>query len=230
MGYLGRRQVRVCIDVIALFWIVVAFFEFVYLMGFVDDNLTIAVKGLVGFALLVGGLAMSATPSMGVGVVLDVWISLEEVIDWFTNVFLSFAIILLMNSVVRKFSPSLLGAVYIATEIFVMLIGISEEASLRGYLLNLLDNVIGDGGTAVGIVISSAIGATLHAGIYGARNLTVIATVFGCFLALGYIYATSTRMIQGPFQDEPVPARRISSIMTGHALVNLMAILRGSMM
>lgn len=229
MGYLGRRQVRVCIDVIALFWIAVAFFEFVYLMGFVDDNLTLAVKGLIGFALLVGGLAMSTSPSMGVGVVLDVWISLEEVIDWFTNVFLSFAIILLMNSVVRKFTPMLSG-VYITTEIFVMLIGISEEASLRAWLLNLLDNVTGEGGTAIGIVISSAIGATLHAGIYGARSLTVIGTVFGCFLALGYIYASSTRMIQGPFQVEPVPARRISAIMTGHALVNLMAIVRGSMM
>ena len=228
MGYLGRRQVRVCIDVIALFWIAVAFFEFVLLMGYVDDNLTIAVKGLIGFALLVGGLALSASPSMGVGIVLDTWISLEETIDWFTNVFLSFVIILLMNSVVRKFTP-FLSSVYITTEIFVMLIGISEESSLRGYLLNLLDNVTGDGGTAIGIIISSAIGSTLHAGIYGARNLTVIATVFVCFLALGYIYASSTRMIKGPFQAEAVPARRISAIMTGHALVNLMAILRGSM-
>lgn len=228
MTHLGRRQVRVCVDVIALFWIVVALFEFYLLMGFVDADLVIAVKGLIGFSLLIGGLALSASPSMGVGMVLDVWISLEEMVEWFTNVFLSFVVILLMNTVVKKYSP-FLSATYISIEVFAMLVGISEESSLRGYLLNLLENLIGDGGKIVGIIISSAIGATLHAGIYGARNITVVMVVFFSFVALGYIYASSTTMIKGPFQERAVPARRISSIMTGHALVNLMALIRGSM-
>ena len=224
---LGRRQVRVVIDAIALLWITIAFFEFVYLMGFMDVNLTLAVKGVVGFCLLVGGLALSSSPSMGVGMVLDVFISLDETITWFIDTFLSFCVILAMNAFVSKFS-TLLAVSYISTEVFVMLIGIGEEASLRGWLLNLLSNYTGS--NLVANVISSGIGATLHAGIYGARDIRVIVVVFASFMILGYIYSSSTRAVKGPFQEEVVPGRRISSIMTGHALVNLMALARRSML
>ena len=226
-GELGRYQVRVVIDVIALLWITIAFFEFVYLMGFVDVHLTLATKGIIGFCLLVGGLALSASPSMGVGAVLDVFISLDETIDWFTNTFLSFVVILAMNAFVSEFS-SLLAVAYIPTEVFSMLIGVGEEASLRAWLLNLLSNYTGS--NLVANVISSAIGATLHAGIYGARDIRVIIVVFLSFMILGYLYSSSTRAIKGPHMREAVPGRRISPMMTGHALVNLMALVRKSMM
>ena len=225
MGELGRGQIHVCLDVISIFWIAVAFMEFVYLMGFVDQNLTIAVKGLIGFSLLVGGLALSFHPSGGVGIVLDTWISVDETIEWFANVFLTFVVILLMNAFVKS-ATGALSTTYLPDLVFVMLIGISEEPAIRGWLLNLLDNFTGV--TFVANFISSAIGATLHAGIYGARDLRVIGVVFLSFFIIGYIYSSSTTLIKGPWKDQPVRARRLSSVMTGHGLVNLMAMARGS--
>ena len=105
MSELGRRQIRAGIDIIALLWITVAFFEFVYLTTYVDMDIVIAVKGLVGLSMLIGGLVLSSTPSLGVGLALDVWISGREFINWMVGVFVSFIVILIMNSIVNRYSP-----------------------------------------------------------------------------------------------------------------------------
>lgn len=228
MGELGRRQIRASLDIVSILWIVVAFFEFVYLAGYVDLSLEIAVKGLIGGVILIGGLVLCSVPQLGVGLVLDLIMSADELIEWVTSVFISFILILIMNTSVSRFSSrtlSTLAFAPIAITVFTMLIGISEEVALRGYLLNLLSNLTGLDSFA--IIVSAAIGATIHAGVYGARSITVIFVVFICFIGLGWIYATSTQAIKGPFTKEPVLARRLSIVMTAHALVNFLSMWRG---
>lgn len=229
MGELGqpRRQIRAGLDIVALLWISVAFFEFVYLTGYVDINLVLAVKGLIGAAFLIGGLFLSSIPAFGVGVVLDVFIDQRDFFNWISGVFICFVTIFIMNAVVKQYANLTFEALTVApitVEIFVMLIGISEECALRGWFLNFLSNLTGS--DEIAIFVSSAIGATLHAGIYGARHPVVIGVVFLCFAVIGFFYATSTEMIKGPFLAVAVPARRLSMVMTGHALVNLLAVFK----
>ena len=66
-----RRQVRVLIDVWALLWIIAVFPMFVYTSTYVDYDLTVAVKGLIGISLGLIGLAMTSSDQLGVGMVLD---------------------------------------------------------------------------------------------------------------------------------------------------------------
>jgi membrane protease YdiL (CAAX protease family) len=228
MSELGRGQIRVAYDIVSLLWVVVAFFEFVYLAGYVDIDLPLAVKGIIGVCLLIGGIALSLSPSLGVGVTLDLMLSGEEFVNWVIGVFVSFVTILLMNAVVNRYASIFQGPglafIPIAVEVFAMLVGVAEESSIRGYLLTALKNTTGS--DALAILISSAIGSTLHAGIYGARNPTVILVVFLCFCVLGFTYAFTTEAIRDPYTGEVVRARRVSTVMTGHALVNLLAVLR----
>ncbi len=101
---------------------------------------------------------------------------------------------------------------------------IGKKYYLVGWLLNFLSNITGSNFMAV--FISSAIGATMHAAVYGSRSFTVITIVFVAFMVIGYTYVGSTEKLKGVHRDKPVMARRLSVTTTGHALNNLMAALR----
>jgi len=226
---LGRHQLRVIIDVPAIMWIITALSLFQYLATYVDIDQTVAMKGMVGVSFLIGGVGLFLSDSMGVGARLDPFMDGAELLRWITGVFISFVTIIFMNQFVARYSPlSAVALTPVSSAVFGMIIGVGEESSLRGYLQNLVENLTGS--MWAGIIINSGVGATMHAAIYGSRNINVIMIVFISFIILSYVYATSTEVITGAFgQGQNVRGRRISVTMTGHALVNLTSALRGMM-
>lgn len=213
------ERIHVCIDLVSLFWIFLDFVLFVYLGTYVDESLELAVKGLVGLGMLIGGLALSSSEALGVGMVADWSLSMGEVARGLWATFLSMVMIIMINQVVLPESTLGLQGIGIGAAVFSQIIGTSEEVAVRGYILNLVDNATGS--SLIAIVASSMFGATWHAAIYGARDPKVLLTVFGAFCAIGFTYATNTEEVNG------VRARRLSPQMNGHSAVNTMAFLRG---
>ena len=236
MGYLGREyetynpklgksQIRVALDPLSLLWFVVAMVMFQYLGTYLDLDPNLASKAFLGFVLLAGGTVAFLSDSLGVGVVLDSVISRQELIAWVSSTTICTITILVMNGLVDKTLGPILGSsAPVTSAVFGMLIGVAEEFAWRGWLLNLLSNLTGN--DSVAVVISSAIGATMHAAVYGSRSITIIVIVFVAFCVIGFTYATSTEVLKGLHRAKPVRARRLSTTTTGHALNNLMAAMR----
>lgn len=222
---LGRTQVRVCYDVWALLWLVLATFIFIYLITWVDYDPIIATKGLIGFALLAFGFACSMADQGGVGMVLDTSISFGEFASSMALIVVGFFLILFVNITIS--GATQLSSTIINVTLFSLSMGISEEV-LRGYLQNLFENMAND--SLAGIVIYSGFMGTLHVAIYGARNRAILITVLLSFLILSTLYAASTSMVKGPFRNKAVACRRISPLMTAHGLVNVTAGVRAAML
>jgi membrane protease YdiL (CAAX protease family) len=224
---LGKRQVRVALDPLSLLWFVVALTMFQYLGTYLTLDPLLASKAFLGFMLLIGGLVAFSMDSFGVGVVLDSAISRQELIVWVSSTTICTITIIMMNGVVsRTVGPIVGSAAPITSGVFGMLIGVAEEYAWRGWLLNLLSNLTGN--DTVAVVISSIIGGTMHAAVYGARSMTIIIIVIVAFMVIGYTYVWSTESLKGLHRPKPVPARRLSITTTGHALNNLMAVLRAT--
>ena len=217
----ARRQVRMALDLWSLFWIFLAFIMFIYLGTYVDQDQGVAIKGLLGMSMLIGGLALCAPSALGVGIVLDKNISPRELAASSWGTFMASMGILATNVVTSQYATGM-QTIGVGSVIFSQLIGTSEEVALRGYILNMIENLTGS--TTAAIVVSSLFGATWHAAIYGARSPFVIATVFGSFMLLGWVYSMQTTMING------VPARRVSTTMNAHALINTLAGIRGGVL
>lgn len=221
---LGKTQVRVCYDVWALLWLVLATFIFIYLITWVDYDPIIATKGLIGFALLTFGFVASMADQGGVGMVLDTSISMGEFASSIVLIVVGFFLILFVNITISEATQ--LSSTIINVTLFSLSMGISEEV-LRGYLQNLFENMAND--ALAGVLIYSGFMGTLHVAIYGARNLAVLSTVLVSFVILSLLYAMSTSEVKGPFRGKAVSCRRISPLMTAHGLVNVTAGLRASM-
>lgn len=218
-----RERIHVCIDIVSLFWIFLDFILFVYLSTYVDLDLTIAVKGLIGIGMLIGGLALAAPQALGVGMVADFGLSMGELFRGLWATFLSMIMILLVNQVVAPHSTLGLQGIQFGAAIFSQIIGTSEEVAVRGYILNLVENATGS--SLVAITMSSLFGATWHAAIYGARDPAVLVTVFASFAVIGFTYATNTEVLYRG--GRAVRCRRLSPQMNAHSLVNTMTFFRG---
>lgn len=217
-----KSQVRVLVDPFALIITALSVSLFLNLGTFIEFEQDWTLKALLGLGFLLSGAVLSAPDQGGVGWVLDASLSQAEALNMFITGFSSFVFILSTNIAVNLYAQ--ISITVVASVIFVQMMAIAEEWAIRAWLLNLISNLTGSDGA--GILISSAIGTTAHSAIYGNREPKFMIIVFISFVLLGYIYATSTTMVEGPFREETVPCRRIASIMIGHTLVNTTAGIR----
>lgn len=234
MGYRDHRigrstQVRVLVDVPMILYLIAAMPMFVYVTTYVDYDPTIAIKGLLAISLGLIGLVMSSVDQLGVGLVLDASFSPKEIGIAITSIIVSFVAIFAMNIVVQSASSFYggLAIIPIGGVVFSTLVGILEEPFAHGWLQNVIENATQE--SVAGMVISSAIMTVIHLAIYATKGMTVLVIVFFSFFIMSLVYATSTEMEKGAFRENAVPCRRLSPLMTGHALVNLTAGLRAAM-
>lgn len=194
------RGKSVLVDIIWLFWVVVAFLIFLYTQTYIDIDQALALKAIVGFSLLIGGLMMSY---MLVGFRADNFFSLSDFSNSLGYVFISIMAIYMVNI----YGSSLqLSAVPISGTLFMILMAVAEEGLFRGFLTTLFIKMTGS--SLIGVGLSSGIGLAYHAAVYGSSN-TNMAITFGSFFVLGFCYVLSNY--------------RISVPITAHALVNLIA-------
>lgn len=227
---IGRKtQVRVLYDINALLWLVGVITMFVYVTTYVDYDLTVAVKGLIGISLALIGITMTTADQLGVGSVYDFRFTWGEALNAITTFTIGFIFIFIVNLVIQNVSPfwGTLATIPIGATVFSTMIGVGEEPFAHGWLLNWIENATGD--TLAGVAISSAIMATIHLAIYGVRGFTTLTIVFFSFFVMGLVYALSTEDEKGAFRDQPVPCRRISPLMNAHGAVNATAGLRAAM-
>lgn len=195
-----RSRERIQVDVVWLFWTLIALLVFLYIPTFVDSDPVLASKSIIGFSLLIGGTAMSA---LLCGFKTDNFYSLEDFVNSLGFIFVGIIAIYVVN----LYSSTLqLSSVPISGTLFVMLMGVSEEALFRGFLTTAFTKMTGS--SLLGVGISSVIGVAYHAAVYGASNMNIL-IVFGSFCVLGFAYVLS--------------GYRLSVPMTAHVIVNLMA-------
>lgn len=221
----AKRQVRVLVDPLALILTALSVSLYLNLGTFVDYDPDWTSKSLLGLGFLTAGAVMSLTDQGGVGWRLDASFDKTELIGFVYGVGMACVVIVATNEIVKRY-VSLVSIPVVASVLFAQMIAVSEEIFVRGYLLNLIDNLRGDFHTAN--LISSAVGTTFHSAVYGTREPQVLLIVFFSFLALGYIYVFTTTTVKGVHDRSPVPARRISTVMTAHSFINTMSALRGA--
>jgi len=224
-----KSQVRVLVDVPMILYMIAAMPMFVYVTTYVDYDPTVAIKGLLGISLGLIGLIMASTDQLGVGMVLDASFTGREVGIAITSIIVSFVAIFTMNIVVQGASDFYggLSIVPIAGIVFSTLVGIVEEPFVHGWMQNVIENTTQE--SLAGMIISSAIMTVIHLAIYATKGMTVLVIVFLSFLIMSIVYGTSTEMEKGAFREHAVPCRRLSPLMTGHALVNFTSGLRAAM-
>jgi hypothetical protein len=184
-----------------LFWTVVAFLIFAYLPTYLAEDQTLAMKSMIGFSLLLGGTVMSFILC---GFRSDRFFSLEDFANSLGFIFVGIMAIYLVNI----YAPVALSlsAVPISNALFLMLMGISEEALFRGFLTTMFVKMTGS--SLIAVALSSGIGMAYHAAVYGASNANLL-IVFGSFAVLGFTYVLS--------------GYRLSVPMTAHAIINLIS-------
>jgi len=227
---IGRKtQVRVLYDVNSLLWFVGGITMLIYVATYVDYDLTVAVKAMLGIVIGLVGIVMSLTDSLGVGSVFDFRFTWGETMNAITSMVIGVVFIFIANIVTQQASGfwSTLAILPIGATVFSTIVGINEEPFVHGWLLNWIENATGD--TLAGVFISSAIAATVHLAIYAVRGMSTLVIVFASFFILGVVYAMSTEYEKGAFRDEPVPCRRISPLQNAHGIVNATAGLRAAM-
>ena len=195
-----RGQQGIQVDVIWLFWTVVALLIFLYIPVYLASEPVLASKAMIGFSLLLGGTVMGAIIC---GFKTDNFYSLEDFVNS-----LGFILVGIISIyVVNIYSSSLtLSGVPVSGTLFMMLMGISEEALFRGFLCTMFTKMTSS--SLIGVVISSVVGTAYHAAVYGSANMNML-IVFGSFCVLGMTYVLS--------------GYRLSVPMTAHALINFIA-------
>lgn len=191
---------KIQIDVIWLLLTVVAFLLFTYIPIYASEQPELADKAFLGLSLLVGGTVMGFVLC---GFRSDNFYSLE---DFARSVGLIF-VGLMAVYVVNIYSASVtLAGVPVSNTLFMMIIGIAEEALFRGFLLTFVSRMLGS--SLLGVGVSSVVGVAYHSLVYG-FNDTNLLIVFGSFAVLGMTYIFS--------------GYRLSVPMVAHALVNYLA-------
>lgn len=199
----ARLGQKVVVDILWLTWMLVAITIFVWLGTFIDVNPILAMKGVIGAVILLTGTFFSF---LLVGLHFDWFFSDQEWGSFLSSLVVSLIVILFVNIITPPLSVT-----PIPDSLFVLLIGIAEEAFFRGFLLSGLQ-VITKGNSLIAIGVSSYIGAVYHTATYGLSNQLMM-IVFGCFCVLGAVYLLS--------------GRRLSVPMTAHACINLFAYIGG---
>lgn len=202
------------LDIISIFWIISTFLILGYVATYVDLEPGLALKGVVGFSLMLGGLVLAW---ITIGIDVDRKLSLKEVVNGLFLVFASVLIIALIDTVTWEYltaiSPELSA---IEKSQFTMLMGTVEEVVFRGFLLSFLIALTDN--TVISLAVSSVIGATFHAAVYGMEQGLMIFVAVS-FFALGVIYLMS--------RGEEDPRPRLWVTITAHGLVNLIASMGG---
>ncbi len=211
-----KPQIKIVFDVLSMFWIIVSLSLFLYTSTFVDLEPTTAFKGMIGATMLVVGLFMASVDEFGVGYHFDTNIDPVELIGSLSLILVAFVAILVINQTIPAFSSSVLSAGVFA----IILGGVAEEVLFRGYILNMISNIAGDG---LALLISTVLGATFHAGVYGQKDPSIMAIVAVSFAVLGGVWILSEKTFKR--HGRPIRGRRLSVVMTAHALVNLVAMI-----
>jgi membrane protease YdiL (CAAX protease family) len=198
----GER--RVVVDPLAMLWIVLALLIFLWTSTFVDTSPALAVKSLIGFSLLIAGLFMSGST---VGIQTDPAIDRGEWESFTSLVGLSLLAVMILNAVTLKFLG--LEVTHIPRSLFAVLIGVSEEALFRGFILTWILAMTGS--TVAAVLASSLLFTVYHGAVYGLSQAALF-IVFGSGVILGVAFALS---------------RRLSVTMTAHGVINLLAFLMG---
>ena len=196
---LARAQ-SVQIDWLWLGLTLVAFLIFAYLPTYVDTDPGLAIKSIIGFSFLVGGTVMTIVVC---GFRADNFFSLEEIGNSLGFIFVSILAIYMVNIYGSTLG---LSSLPISGGLFMVLMGISEEALFRGFLTTVFVKMTGS--SLIAVALSSVVGMVYHAAVYGASNTNLV-IVFGSFFVLGFSYVLS--------------GYRLSVPMVAHALVNFLA-------
>ena len=195
---LFKEQRKVKLDIIALFWIVLAILIALYGTTYVDIEPSMASKNLISSQILIAGLFLTY---ITVGVV---WSDIRYEKSFFPLVFAGLAGVMISN-VASKFTAS---SVSVPPALFSVLIGISEETFFRGFVQSLAESLTNN--TIFAIIISSAIFTTYHFAVYSGTPQALF-VMFGAGLVLGTVFSLS---------------RRLSINYTCHGIYNLLAMLR----
>jgi hypothetical protein len=195
-----QRGQGVQVDVVWLFWTVIAFLIFAYLPTYIDVEPVLATKSIIGFSLLLGGIVMIAVL---VGFKTDRFYSLEDFMNSLGYIFIGILAIYAVNIYASTLQ---LSAVPISGTLFMMLMAVSEETIFRGFLLTMITKMTGS--SLIGVALSSVVGMVYHAAVYGVSNMNM-AIVFGSFAVLGFTYIMS--------------GNRLSVPMSAHVIMNLIA-------
>lgn len=195
-----RNKQAILLDIVWAFWIVVSLLIFCYLPTWVDTDQVLAIKSIIGFTLLMGGTVMSLVL---IGFRSDRFFSLEDVANSLGYIIISLGAVFMVNRVTASLQ---LSSVPINSTLFIMLMGIAEEAFFRGFLLGFVNRLTGS--SLIAMVLSSFVGMVYHAAVYGTVTTNMV-IVFGSFFVLGFCYVLS--------------GYRLSVTMSAHALINLMS-------
>jgi membrane protease YdiL (CAAX protease family) len=194
----GKQAIQ--IDIIWLFWTVVAFLIFAYLQVYIDIEPEIAAKSTIGFSLLLGGTVMGA---IIVGFKTDSFYSLDDFVNSLGFIFVGILSIYVVNIYTSTLQ---LSSIPISGTLFMMLMAVSEEALFRGFLCTMFTKMAGS--SVIGVALSSVIGMAYHSAVYGASTTNML-IVFGSFCVLGFSYVLS--------------GYRLSVPTTAHVIVNAIA-------
>lgn len=209
LRYILTGKTAVIIDILSLFWLVFAFIIFLYTSTFVDQNQVLAIKGLIGFSLVIGGLVLTR---MTAGLTFDP--AMHTQFEGFIQpMALSLFAIWISNLAVQQFSRfQVFGAVGpIPSSLFAILIGVSEEIVFRGFLLSLAWMLTGS--SVISIGFSSLVFTIFHGAVYGVSPEALIIVFFaGIFLGVAFVMSN----------------RRLSVTMTSHGIINLLAFVVGA--
>lgn len=197
--YRMRKQ-RVVVDIFWLAWFVVGFALFLYLSTYIELDVMIAVKALIGFSMLIGG---SMATYMLIGMEYDNNFTTREEGQFYSATAMSLVAIFMINMV----TPPLSSLQPIPNSLFSVLIGIAEGCVFQGFFLSWI-LIMTDNNPLFAIGGSSLLATSFHAWVYGGSN-SLLMIVFGSFCVLGWAYLFS--------------GQRISVAQTPHALVNLLS-------
>lgn len=203
-----KNQQKTVVDTFWMLWVVISYLLFMVILVYVDYDVTYSFKGAIGSFLLIGGTFLNY---LFVGFDVDLTISSIEQSQFMRSLLIALVGVIAVNSV----TPQLISVQPVPSQLFGMVIGIGEEALIRGFLLTWIAALLAQShiksGATIAILASSMIATVLHSAVYGMSN-ELLTIVFGSFVVIGWAYVQS--------------GYRLSVVMTAHAIINFLAFVR----
>lgn len=191
----ARKRERPILDLVSVSLIVLALTIFIYASTYLESEAYRA--SVVAVVLMVSGLVLAI---LLCGVKIDLKLSIRELsatLDW---TIIAVGAILIVNRV----APFTLNVSPIPSNVFAVLMAVSEEVFIRVFLCTWFTMMVGKW---LGIFASSMVWMVFHFFTYGS-SLRALMIVFGAGCLLGYTY---------------IQSRRASTVILPHALINLIS-------
>lgn len=198
---LQRSKQRIVLDVLVVALIFISGTLFLYLGVYVDQQISLAVKGLIGFCLMLFGLVGSA---MFVGYDLDRLFDFNDLLNNANWTMIALVGVGIANQGVAQVTS--MAVVPVSGTLFVLMMAVAEECFFRAFLLTSFVKMSGN--ELLAIIGSSLIGAIYHIAVYGTSDALIAMVLLG-FIVLGASYVAS--------------GYRLSVPMGAHVIINLLS-------